>query len=207
MTYTNTGFTIIEVLIVVGISAALASSIIIWQGSFSENARFVDAMDSLQSDLNQERRQVYAVVNQSSDSPGTDTGRVQYGKALEFSEDDGEVIVHTLVAGTVGDVFEDQEIGSIEPISEMERQIELKWGLEFLEGYRNGTDVDTVAFVRDFDSEELVTYTMASESITDVGAYRVDARDQAIFRFVTPEDREAQMYINENANSLRRSFD
>lgn len=207
MTYTNTGFTIIEVLIVVGISAALASTIIIWQGSFSENARFIDAMDSLQSDLNQERRQVYAVVNQNSDSPGSDTGRVQYGKALEFSENDGEVTVHTLVAGTVGDVFEDQEIGSIEPVGEMERQIEMKWGLEFLEGDRNSTNVDTIAFVRDFDSEELMTYTMNFESITDVDAYNVDAQDQAVFRFVTPEDNEAQIYINENVNSLRRSFD
>lgn len=222
-TQTNTGFTLVEVLIVTAISVALAASIIIWQGDFSRNARLIDSVDTLLSDLNQERREVYAVVNRSTDNPGQSLSQVKYGYAVQFQQGEDEATVHTLVATT--DVSAagqaDQEVQAINRDASLERQIDLKWGMMFEDGARDNAYVDTIAFVRDFDTEELRTYTLRETQMqspstladllegSDAGASssRQILRQPATFDFQTVEGDTATIEVNETENALSRSFD
>lgn len=259
----NTGFTLIEVMIVVAISAMLATIIVIGQGAFMDRSRFNDAMDTLHSRLNQTRREVYAVVNGNTgfdcdgnnSEVGTDTDCVLFGKAVQFNPDDTQVTTRTLVANLEGTDFTDQDISSVEEVTQMQNQSDLKWGMEFRGGelIDSSQPVDTIVMARNFQTGDLELYSVASapifmcspdnpdltgwglyfcqaaghggENICDtesaddtyeeecqssgsnLSEYTAAAQEPARFEFVTPSGDQGSIYVNESANSLRRSFD
>lgn len=258
----NTGFTLIEVMIVVAISAMLATIIVIGQGAFMDRSRFNDAMDTLHSRLNQTRREVYAVVNGNTgfdcegnnSEVGTDTDCVLFGKAVQFNPDDTQVTTRTLVANLEGADFTDQDISSIEEVTQMQNQSDLKWGMEFRGGelIDSNQPVDTIVMARNFQTGDLELYSVTSASIfmcslsnselsfswymhcaseghedenlcetelagsfpeeCEPGGFNLSehtaaAQEPARFEFVTPSGDQGSIYVNESANSLRRSFD
>lgn len=211
----QTGFTIVEVLIVIAISAVLASTIVAWQGKFIENARFTEAMDNIHSQLNKARREVYSVVNENpgmdchgnSGTAGTNTGCVTFGKAVVFTQGSSQATVKTLVARVSGDDFTDLEVRYLREIGSLERTIDLKWGVEFIRGRRDGATVNTVVFARDFRTGDLQTYVMYSTNVTNWNSYTTGRRSEAVFRFESPEGSVGRIHVNETPDSLRRSYE
>lgn len=211
--HTNTGFTLIEVMIVVAISSALATMIVIGHGAFMERARFNDAMDTVLSQLNRSRREVYAVVNENtgrdcSGSLNSDTGAntdcVLFGKAVQFHPDSSQITIRTLVATLDGTNFTNQEMAGLREITQMQRTSQLEWGVEFT---GDGMSADTIVFGRNFTNGELDTYILPEGRVTNWNEYTEDARSEADFEFINPAGETGIIHVNESPNSLRRSFD
>ncbi len=209
------GFTILEVLIVIAISAALASTIIVWQGTFTENTRFTEGMDTLNSQLNQTRREVYSVVNENTDldchgntnnTAGANKDCVIFGKAVVFNDGSSQADVKTLVAMVDGDDFTDLEVDSLREIGDLERTMNIEWGIEFRGAQRGNTSVRAITFARDFRTGDMQTYTL-SGGVSNWNNYTPDKRSEATFRFESPEGSAGRIHVNETPNSLRRSFD
>lgn len=213
----QTGFTLVEVMIVLAISALLASSVLIWQGSVNEHARYSDAMEDTTSRLSEMRGQVFSSLNESTGvdcdgSSGGDSGShkdcVVFAKAMQFDENTGDVNVRTFVADRAGE-FNDNMTG-ISEIGIMRRNHQLKWGVEFEEGelVKTGKSVDTIVITRDFKTGHLEIYSLNSgDGLTDMDNYTSNARGEAEFRFVNDKGRGAALHINESSNSIRRSFE
>lgn len=214
----QTGFTLVEVMIVLAVSSLLASSVLVWQGSVNEHAKYSDAMEDVTSRLSEMRGQVYATLNESigrncddssSSVAGTNKDCVVFGKAMQFDAGGPEQISErTFVASKTG-VFDDDIVG-VNEIGLMERSHQLKWGIEFVEGelVDTGEPVDTIVMVRNFNNGDLETYSLdSSDDLTEMANYVPSARRPAEFRFTNDKGREATLHVNESSNSIRRSLE
>ena len=176
------GFTIIEVMLFLGLSGLLLLVAFIGTGSMASRQRFSDTTDSFQSFMQTQYNEVVNGVNlrqqskvcgrDSVSTPGSETanGCLLLGRLIAFKNDDSSVVVSYLVSnGNVSSATEasgtDQEKleeSTIAIASDNWTTYELKWGAKIGKVFRPGRgiqengDINRIALIRMPDSSRIV---------------------------------------------------
>lgn len=97
------------------------------QGAIRDRARFTDAVQTLEAQIESIKTEAAATVNASDSSPGTDTGNIVFGILVSFVPGADEYSVKTLSHVDVDSVTNSE----YEPRVESEQLISLRWGVEY----------------------------------------------------------------------------
>lgn len=186
---TENGFTIVEVMLFLGVSGLLLVGIMAATGRAVADARFTDALKTAESFLQRQYEDVVNGVNtrdstqgcgSTASRPGTGDCYL-IGKAIHFDPNTSNVMTFTVTAS--GDVNTDDD--TITALGKMvlnstnvnEEQYELAWGMRFIQGKRTKTPTpaDTVAYLRSPTSSQIETFVFdgtlngARTSLTGLG--------------------------------------
>lgn len=183
------GFTILEVMIFLAISAMMLLIAVVGSGEMAKRARFTGTVDGVQSTIQQYYEQVVSGVNTrtvidgctSPKAVGTDSCLL-LGRTVTINSDKASLTIRYIVGQpnvTAEDrgVYDNIATATLSVSNNTTEQSELQWGAqassfsrgsapETGESKWNGdagrTDVDTVAFVRDPRGSQIVSYYFMS---------------------------------------------
>ena len=168
------GFTIVEVMIFLGISALLILVALVGTGTTARYSRFSSSINTTHSFLQRQYEEIRNGVNVRGsaitsdcidDVVGLSSGDcLLLGRTITFDDADSDVTIKDIVSGkepdssasTLADYFDSAEVSELN-----ERTYTMAWGTEFWLG---GRSLDSVAILRD-PSAQLHTYVYGSAGL------------------------------------------
>jgi len=139
------GFTLIEIMITMAISAGLAVIALMGFSTLRSQAQFSDAVERLRERTVQTRTEANSSVQLTS---GTDTGNVAFGRIMTFTPGSGIVNIQTLMTSSSESPA---AIQSVFPTADNAFDYTIPWGLTFKQGKDTGAytaQKRQVAFIR-----------------------------------------------------------
>jgi prepilin-type N-terminal cleavage/methylation domain-containing protein len=185
------GFTLIEIILVVTISAALGAMVLSGQRQVRQRAQFSDGVEKIKNSLVGVKNEANTTVNSAG---GNDTDRIVIGKLARFTDNSSQIEVGTLVARCTNPTCSE-----INPTLNQQDTytITVPWGVTFDDP---PSTVNVIAFIRSPLDGELTVYTpQKSDNVLDAGIYRRDsttARQRATLRFDDPNGYGASIFVN-----------
>lgn len=179
----STGFTLIEVMIVLAISSLLAVILITLYGSQQGRAQFADATESVVSKLQSVKTEVNSGFSTGS---GNMKERIFFGKAVVFAEGSQEYTVYTLTADNADTLSGLEYVdGDGNGVPDVET-VKIPWGVSFAQADSN---LNTIIFTRNLSNAQLKTYIFSSGmNILTPNNYNIPSASQATLRFIEDED-------------------
>jgi prepilin-type N-terminal cleavage/methylation domain-containing protein len=191
------GFTLIEIVIVLAITAL---TILIVLGGFNttqQRTQFRDAIEHVSTNLERVKSEANTTINVTSTTPGTDKNRIVFAKVVEFTNGSDTATVSTLSASN----FDTIQNLNLESPTE---QINIPWGVQ----YETSTH-RYVVFARSPLDGSLRTYVFpAATVITNPAVYNGFTDTIGVFEFRDPTtDLEATVRVDSATSTITRSYD
>lgn len=172
------GFTIVEVMLFLGITGLLVLIIFTGSGMLARQTRFSDSVYSLQSFVQRQYDEVVNGVNLSENAPlcaggSTVAGArncLLVGKLIQFGAESGDlsIVRSSSIVTRVTDINDStvpeggtiyQKIAALNPETVSPTDYEINWGARFSGGKaKSGATINAVAFVRNPYSSQIYTY-------------------------------------------------
>jgi len=148
------GFTIIEVILFLAVSAVLLGVVIATIGGRQQRAQFTDSMRDLQSYLETQLSDTQNGVNPTGN--GGDAATLMLGRALAFTPSSSTINVHTVSGNRLSATAEaacispSSYLSCAFPAVEVSSTYNILWGATFTDGWFKGlsTHTRTLAFLR-----------------------------------------------------------
>ncbi len=204
------GFTMIEVMIVLGISGLLLLITFFGQGNIRTQAQFQDSVESLRSKLERLKDEVTTTASTTNDgcplgiSAGGDNANcVQFGKAVRFS--DGSSLFRTSSIGGDGPAQGDPDpiVPVIDPFEFNVANLEMRLGNTAV---INAGSPTTVVFTRHTGTGSLQTYVLTQDDgpLDAQATYTTNnPGSEGRITLVGPDCDRADLVINDPANTIR----
>lgn len=174
---TESGFTIIEVMLFLTVSAMLLVGILVATGRAIADARFTDTLKGTESFMQRQYEEVVNGVNTRTNTqgcgsvvsePGTGSCLL-LGKAITFQQNSNEVKTFIVTGNLNGVDVTGLDTGSalaaitLSNSSTSQERYELPWGARFVQGKRTQapTAANTVAYLRNPGSSQVETYVFS----------------------------------------------
>lgn len=191
----NKGFTLIEVTLVLAISALLAVMLLGTYQSQTRRARFTDAMERIAAELGQLKTETNSAFTTGT---GTDESTIFFGKEIVFTQNSGIINVNNLTADR-------NDGGTLTGISAAaERNYEAPWGVVLLQNGGN----NKLIFTRNTADGLLKTYVLpnagANSNSLDPASYNTTTGSiEAVLLFESPEGHRARIRVNPATSEIR----
>lgn len=188
----QTGFGIIEVMIVLAVSGLLATLGFSGQREVRARAQFTSGLESVSTKLVGLRNQVYSTV---SNGPGTAvSGKVVYGVMACFTPNSGNYTVYNLTQNIdTADTPAINGSGSTNIIP---------WGVTST----GSSDYKAVIFARDQNSGRLQTFTWSGTDSDCQGALNSLPTSSIDLDFKDSSNHEGKVQVDPTAGTINRSY-
>ncbi len=187
------GFTLIEVILVAAIAAALGAVIFIGQRQIREQAQFTDAIENVTTLVNRTKNE--AATNVNIAGSGTNQSSVIMGKKLTFIDNSSQILVYDMTLN-----------GPTVNYSSPQTQT-IPWGVQF-KGSPAGNY--SLYFVRDSVTGSLYTYTPTVPPPDTVGDWfkpgSLASRGLVSYAFQDLSGRRATITVDGASGSISRTY-
>jgi prepilin-type N-terminal cleavage/methylation domain-containing protein len=194
-----TGFTLIEVMLVLAIASLLAVILLNGYGKTRQRAQFNDAVERLVSNIDRAKTESNSTYTTGS---GVTASRIFFGKAFLLTKDSGNFIIRNLTANR-------NESGVPEEVREEGTSSSdvIAWGATC-----QGDDCNkAIVFSRQGTDGLLNTYILDSsslETLENESNYNSTADTSVLsLQIKSPEGYTATVTIDAGSNEVKRSFD
>lgn len=141
------GFTLIEVIIVLAITMAMAPIVFKGQSTARRNAQLTDAMDRTKNYLQAAKNEANTTVNTRS-TGGTDSANAVYGNLVSFSGSTMTVTQYTIPSDIANP-------GSVTLTQRTSYSKQIPWGMSFVSAGSTGT---SIFYIRSLHNGEIQTF-------------------------------------------------
>ncbi len=192
------GFTLIEVIIVMAISSALAALAIMGFATLRGQAQFSDAVERLKERVLVQRQEALATIKLSG---GTDAANITFGRLLTFTPGSSTVRIETLVTANNLAPAANQPVLIL---ASETTSFEIPWGVTYA-----GASMQQIGFVRSAIDGSLQT---AASPAGGWGGLPFDYGDFAPngaatnIDVIDPAGRRAYVTIDPQSNGVTRTF-
>jgi prepilin-type N-terminal cleavage/methylation domain-containing protein len=211
----QSGFTLIELILVMAISGALAAIAMMGFSTLRGQTQFSDSVERLKEDVLKSRQEALSTIKSSG---GTDPTKVTFGKLLTFTPGSSTVQVQTLVtinnyqAGNVTSPTAAQAV-TISAAPGDTSSYTIPWGITYANTQLTGpplgaiqNSVVKVAYVRSGTDGALQTATSTTwGAVLTYGLFAPNGAKRNL-NFVDPTGRKAFLTIDPTNNGVSRTF-
>lgn len=196
----QSGFTLIEIIMVMAVSAALGSMVLFGQAEVRKRAQFSDGIEKTKNALMGVKNEANTTVNACFVPPGPcgsggdDTSHIVVGKLAEFTDDSSVIQVSTLLARC-----QDIACNNIDVFLNKRDtySINIPWGVFFDD---SSSDADAIAFIRSPQDGDMTVYTpLETDNVLDSTIYSRDSgprRRRVTLRFDDVNGYRASIFVN-----------
>ena len=190
------GFTLVEIIIVMAISSALAVIALMGFSTLRSQAQFSDSIERLKEKVTAERQEALATVKLSG---GTDSSRVTFGRLLTFTPGSSAIQIQTLYTANNPAPAAGQAVFT-NPAEDVTYTV--PWGVTF-----TGASVTRVAFVRSTTDGALQTATSTAwvAGSYTYGNFAPNGAPRNL-NFRDPSGRTAFLTVTPTNNGITRTF-
>lgn len=204
----STGFTLIEIMLVLGISSLLMLILLTSYNGTRRRAEFTDAVERAVSAIEQAKTEASATVNANNVSPGASNTTIVFAKAVDYISVPNYIVQRTLLANRA------ESLVGVQLDEGREIQIDIPWGTRFMNVGEAGSNTthDFLVFTRSvsdgnlnafvFDLADKDQLTVQNYSTSNVAADTA----KATFSLVSPAGLRADIIFDALTNEVTRKY-